>query len=227
MRYGCPQAAACVAGLHDTNLSQSCHAQVKATWSAARRLLHSASKTPSALRSLQNQSLLQSALPSYAGAGGLLQQGPQEGTEEVTPTAAVRRGGAAPTPSNTPAVGASTLGRLLSFAAEGLGTPDENGSLVSRPWAECQEGCSTVRPSQVGPACCDAIRPLSTRMCHIAPAHAGADCCCVQGVQQVPALQEGRFARSVSIPPSLSGSRSRVSSPTFAVGEPQCLTLTC
>ena len=134
MRQCCTQAAACVAGLHDTNLSQTSHrsarAQVKATWYAARRLLHSASKTPTALRALQNQSLLQSALPSYAGAGGLLQQGPQEGTEGVTPTAAVRRG-AAPTPTNTPAVGTSTLGRLLSFAAEGLGTPDENGCLVS------------------------------------------------------------------------------------------------
>ena len=144
MRQSCPQTAACVTGLHDTNLSQSRHAQVKAIWSAARRLLHSTSKTPTALRSLQNQSLLQSALPSYAGAGGLLQQGSQEGTEGVTPTAAVRREGVAPTPSNTPAVGASTLGRLLSFAAEGLGTPDENGSLVSWPWAECRAGCSTA-----------------------------------------------------------------------------------
>ena len=130
VRHSCPQAAACVAGLHDTTLPHIRHAPVKATWSAARRLLHSASKTPTALQSLQNQSLLQSALPSYAGAGGLLQQGPQEGTEGLTPTAAVRRG-AAPTPSNTPAVGASTLGRLLSFAAEGLCTPDENGCLVS------------------------------------------------------------------------------------------------
>ena len=129
MRQSRPQAAACVAGLHHIHPSQSCHAQAKAAWSAARRLLHSASKTPTALRSLQNQSLLQSALPSYAAAGGLLQQGFGEGTEGVTPTAAARRG-AAPTPSNTPAVGASTLGRLLSFAAEGLGTPDENGSRV-------------------------------------------------------------------------------------------------
>ena len=43
----------------------------------------------------------------------------------------------------------------------------------------------------------------------------------------LPALQERRFARSISIPASLSGSRSRVSSPTFAVGEPQCLTVAC
>ncbi len=144
----------------------------------------------------------------------------------MTPVAAVKRG-APPTPSNTPAVGASTLGRLLSFNAEGLGTPDENGRLVSwQGWSVKQDAARRGLVRSDLPAAMKHVHcpPGCATLCI---AHAGADCCHVQELQQVPALQERRFARSVSIPPSLSGSRSRVSSPTSVVGEPQCLTLTC